>query len=1148
MVDISDPRRARWLGRVYGNGLVTAFSNSPYVGLSGEYLLVYDVSEPLIPRLSFVTNNPAFPQVQHAYQNRRFFAAPNMAWSVDVSNTDVLGTYRVISTNWSMVVFEGNHAYASMTVLLPDGSFSTQLHVFELGPDGGATDLGDTGFSLFMDRLWPMGDGSRRFLATGSLPGIHTVDLSDPKAPVLLATYLPISGETRFVHSLGSHIQLAGRLGDEILLVKPDGRLEQVEYRRTALSATSLDRTESRLAVTEPASGLHLFDITRTNEFIPLGFLPLHGARDVRMDDRSAFVLLEKGLAVVDIRQPDMPVVRTNFALLQPGKLWLEGSRLYVQDGGIKVYDVSQPETTVAMGQGSIGWADNTTVAGGFVFSGYHAAAPEDRGVRVMDLRDPAKPVEMPRLYASESVRGLNSSGGLVRAVLADPFSSRQPRLVTIEAGTQRELSSITFDGTWTSYQITFFSSFMLLNNSFGTLFDISNPETPVRPSFWPDELPLPPVISRGNDLIQFFSDGRLQRSFIDNRNRRNFGMQLSTNITLASPSAEVGLTLPPEIPRTIELVSGPAIFNNPILTVTNSGHVTLRISVPGDEQNSPEVRFYNIYVGPAPQNIRFIAPATIPNATPTIALDASASSGLPVRYVVTSGPGSVAGNLLTITNPGPVTVYAIQDGDDLYLPAVSQPRTIELFDPVCITTQPKPVWVAPGSPFSLSVGFTGSPPTTTWWFRNDVFLTETGNTLEVAEANTNLTGLYHVVVANRIGAVTSHWVTVGVGTPPGGMTFVPRGTAPFQSGTAIYQAPGRVRLRGNIAAVVSKGVSTLNLYDVSDPDSPTLLSRTATTYTDPEDVGLLGDHAYVAIRNRGIRIIDISNLAQPAGVTTFVIPTNRSDVVTLTIRGELAYVANGTFGLCILDLQNRTNPAVVGSLALTGIAASVHLDGNKAYIPSWDGGVHIVDVTDPANPVLIRRLRDTASSYDSILTGGFLQVADYSDGLKTWDPENPGPTGPLQRVRNGLWTIARSEHFLFGANDGLSGRGYLSLFHLADPSRPVSLGYTKASDRIGGVTYRDGRLYLVGKNFSIVDVHEYFPGPEINASAHGTSIRLSWPASATNYFPEAADGVGGNLPWQQVTVPVVTEGTTNRMDLPIDRTSRVFRLRRDGE
>ncbi|MFL5744897.1 MAG: chondroitinase-B domain-containing protein [Niastella sp.] len=72
------------------------------------------------------------------------------------------------------------------------------------------------------------------------------------------------------------------------------------------------------------------------------------------------------------------------------------------------------------------------------------------------------------------------------------------------------------------------------------------------------------------------------------------------------------------------------------------------------------------------------------------IVLAATASSGLPVRFEVGSGPASIYDSLLTITGAGTITVRAIQEGNENYFPdtaeqtfMVSKAMQTISFDPV---------------------------------------------------------------------------------------------------------------------------------------------------------------------------------------------------------------------------------------------------------------------------------------------------------------------------------------------------------------------------------------------------------------------------------------------------------------------------------
>ncbi|MDQ8180994.1 malectin domain-containing carbohydrate-binding protein [Pelagicoccus sp. SDUM812005] len=59
--------------------------------------------------------------------------------------------------------------------------------------------------------------------------------------------------------------------------------------------------------------------------------------------------------------------------------------------------------------------------------------------------------------------------------------------------------------------------------------------------------------------------------------------------------------------------------------------------------------------------------------------VSAAASSGLPVALAVVSGPAEIAGNTLTLTGAGNVTVEATQAGDANYLPAEAQQASFEV-------------------------------------------------------------------------------------------------------------------------------------------------------------------------------------------------------------------------------------------------------------------------------------------------------------------------------------------------------------------------------------------------------------------------------------------------------------------------------------
>ena len=85
------------------------------------------------------------------------------------------------------------------------------------------------------------------------------------------------------------------------------------------------------------------------------------------------------------------------------------------------------------------------------------------------------------------------------------------------------------------------------------------------------------------------------------------------------------------------------------------------------------------VVVSTRTQTIAFPA---IPNHVVTDApftLGATASSGLPVTYIVTSGPATVSGSTVTLTGTGAVVIQASQAGNSTYAAATSVTRTLSV-------------------------------------------------------------------------------------------------------------------------------------------------------------------------------------------------------------------------------------------------------------------------------------------------------------------------------------------------------------------------------------------------------------------------------------------------------------------------------------
>ena len=119
---------------------------------------------------------------------------------------------------------------------------------------------------------------------------------------------------------------------------------------------------------------------------------------------------------------------------------------------------------------------------------------------------------------------------------------------------------------------------------------------------------------------------------------------------------------------------TGTVTFNGTPATPTYWSDTLIDVTVPsGATTGYVDVNVYGLStvgmtftVVAAAQTITFATPGIQSFGTP-LTLNATASSGLPVSYVVTAGPATVSGSTLTFTGTGSVTVQASQAGNANY-------------------------------------------------------------------------------------------------------------------------------------------------------------------------------------------------------------------------------------------------------------------------------------------------------------------------------------------------------------------------------------------------------------------------------------------------------------------------------------------------
>lgn len=329
------------------------------------------------------------------------------------------------------------------------------------------------------------------------------------------------------------------------------------------------------------------------------------------------------------------------------------------------------------------------------------------------------------------------------------------------------------------------------------------------------------------------------------------------------------------------------------------------------------------INVGQAPQTISFAALPARTFGAPDFELSASASSGLPVSFVVTGNATLLAdGKTVHLTGAGPVTVTAAQAGDANHSAATSVAHSFSV-DKAAAT-------IVLGS---LTQTYTGAAlaatATTTPAGLSGLSLTYTQNGTAVASP-TNA-GTYTVTAtlsnADYQAAPATGTLTIGKATATltlGASTFTYDGTAKPVTATSTPIDLSGVSVTYDGAATAPTAAGS---YQV-------VASLTNNNYEASNATGTLTINKAPATLTFGASTFTYDGAVKPVSVTTT--PVGLGGVSVAYNGSAIAPAAAGTYALAAsLDNPNYTAPNVAGTLLINKAAASIALSNTTA---TYDG------------------------------------------------------------------------------------------------------------------------------------------------------------------------------------------------------------------
>jgi hypothetical protein len=249
-------------------------------------------------------------------------------------------------------------------------------------------------------------------------------------------------------------------------------------------------------------------------------------------------------------------------------------------------------------------------------------------------------------------------------------------------------------------------------------------------------------------------------------------------------------------------------------------------------------------------------------------------------------------------------------------------------------------------------------------------------------------------------------------------------------------------------------GLAVVNTSNINSP----VYDTTVMAAYSASDVWLDQERAYVADGEAGLRILDVTNPAEPVelgGIDTLHIYTRAT-----AARDSFAFIdwALTWPPLRSIDVTDPSRPTTAGGCAIFNPIEDMVLKDSLLYLAEY-ARFQIVNVARPREPALVGScvLRDESYVSSGLsLVDTLAYVASYPFAIvNVKDPANPVVVGTISR---GAWNGSVRDTFLF-----LSSGGVL-VYSVADPTQPrlidsISLGpNTYWVEAVGTLLYTGNR------------------------------------------------------------------------------------------
>jgi hypothetical protein len=276
------------------------------------------------------------------------------------------------------------------------------------------------------------------------------------------------------------------------------------------------------------------------------------------------------------------------------------------------------------------------------------------------------------------------------------------------------------------------------------------------------------------------------------------------------------------------------------------------------------------------------------------------------------------------------------------------------------------------------------------------------------------------------------------------------------------------VRLNGAEAYIESLGY--IGIYDVSDPQSPNLLS----TYSEQQALGkpevhIENDRMYVAHGTAGFHTVDVSDPANPNKLGEY---GQFGELEVMALENDTLYTAEDMEGISIAAVNESGGLTNIGYYPLQKYFDDIAVQNAYIYAIAAGSDLWIIDATDPTSPTLVTQLSLSLSTHlHQIVVDGDYAYVIGNPALHIIDIADPQNSSIVAEWGNGGEFIdTKGDYAFIGIGSGL-----VQVVDVSSAISPTLVNIIPMTNEIEALTVVDDYLYVaeLGTGIRIIDVSD---------------------------------------------------------------------------